>query len=105
MKRRQPYKFTIKKISPWSVMSTILVVISMVSMLLAVIFTFHNHGEARIGYGLTSILSLIFSGVGMGLGIKTRLEKDMYYIFANSGIAVNSLVLAFIIYILVLGIM
>ena len=105
MKRRQPYKFTIKKISPWSVMSTILGVISMVSMLLTVIFTFHNHGEARIGYGLTSILSLIFSGVGMGLGIKTRLEKDMYYIFANSGIAVNSLVLVFIIYILVLGIM
>lgn len=86
-------------------MSTILGVISLVSMLLAVIFTFHNHGEARIGYGLTSILSLIFSSVGMGLGIKTRLEKDMYYIFANSGIAVNSLVLAFIIYILVLGIM
>ena len=105
MKRRQPYKFTIKKISPWSVMSTVLGVISLVSMLLAVIFTFHNQGEARIGYGLTSILSLIFSGVGMGLGIKTRLEKDMYYIFANSGIAVNSLVLAFIIYILVLGIM
>lgn len=86
-------------------MSTVLGVISLVSMLLAVIFTFHNQGEARIGYGLTSILSLIFSGVGMGLGIKTRLEKDMYYIFANSGIAVNGLVLAFIIYILVLGIM
>ncbi len=105
MKRRQPYKFTIKKISPWSVMSTILGSVSLISMILAIIFTFRNHGEARIGYGLTSILALIFSGTGMGLGIKTRLEKDMYYIFANIGIVINGIVLAFLIYILVLGFM
>ncbi|MBQ7766695.1 MAG: hypothetical protein IJ397_07630 [Lachnospiraceae bacterium] len=103
MKRRQPYKFTIKKISPWSVMSTILGVITLFSMVLAIIFTFRNQGEAKVGYGLTSILALLFSGTGLGLGIKTRLEKDMYYIFANIGIILNVLMLGFMIYILVLG--
>lgn len=105
MKRRKTYKFTIKKISPWSIMSTILGAISLVSMILAIIFTFQNQGVAKIGYGMTSVLALIFSGIGMGLGIKTRLEKDMYYIFANIGIGLNGFMLIFMIYILVLGIM
>ena len=85
-------------------MSTILGVITLLSMVFEIIFTFRNQGEAKVGYGLTSILALIFSGTGLGLGIKTRLEKDMYYIFANIGIALNVLMLGFMIYILVLGI-
>ena len=85
-------------------MSTILGIITLLSMVFAIIFTFRNQGEAKEGYGLTSILALIFSGTGLGLGIKTRLEKDMYYIFANIGIALNVLMLGFMIYILVLGI-
>ena len=82
-------------------MSTILGIITLLSMVFAIIFTFRNQGEAKVGYGLTSILALIFSGTGLGLGIKTRLEKDMYYIFANIGIALNVLMLGFMIYILV----
>lgn len=104
MKRRQPYKFTIKKVSPWSVMSTIFGIISMVSMILAIILTFQNQGVAQIGYGMTAVLALVFTVVGMVLGIKTRLEKDMYYIFANVGIILNGCMLAFLIYVLVLGI-
>lgn len=104
MKRRKPYKFTIKKISPWSVMSTILGALSLLSMVLAIIFTFRNQGEAKVGYGMTAVLALLFSGTGLFLGIRTRLEKDMYYIFANIGIILNVLMLAFIIYILVLGV-
>lgn len=104
MKRRQPYKFTIKKVSPWSVMSTILGVVSMVSMILAIIFTFQNQGIAKVGYGMTSVFALIFTLAGLVLGIKTRLEKDMYYIFANIGIILNGCMLAFLIYVLVLGI-
>lgn len=104
MKRRKPYKFTIKQISPWSVMSTILGAISLVSMILAVILTFRNHGEAKIGYGMSAILALLFSGTGLALGIKTRVERDMYYMFANAGIVLNGLMLLFLIYVLVLGI-
>ena len=104
MRKRKSYKFTIKQISPWSVMSTILGVITLISMVLAILFTFRNQGEATQGYGLTTILSLLFSGTGLGLGIKTRLEKDMYYVFANIGIVLNLLMLAFVIYVLVLGI-
>ena len=85
-------------------MSTILGIITLLSMVFPIIFTFRNQGEAKVGYGLTSILALIFSGTGLGLGIKTRLEKDMYYIFANIGIVLNVLMLGFMIYILVLGI-
>lgn len=85
-------------------MSTILGVIALISMILAIVFTFRNQGDAKIGYGMTAILALIFSGTGEVLGIKTRLEKDMYYIFANIGIVLNGIMLAFLIYILVLGI-
>lgn len=105
MKRRTPYKFTIRKYSPVSIMSTGFGVITSVSMILAVIFTFRNQGEALLGYGLTCVLSLLMAGCGLGLGIKTRLEPDMYYLFANIGIILNGLVLAFLGYLLVLGTM
>lgn len=85
-------------------MSTILGAITLISMVLAIIFTFRNQGEAKAGYGLTSILALLFAGSGLFLGIKTRLEKDMYYMFANIGIILNILMLVFIVYVLVLGI-
>ena len=85
-------------------MSTILGTVTLVSMLLAIILTFRNMGVAKQGYGLTSILSLIFSIMGLVLGIKTRLEKDMYYIFANLGIIINGIMLVFLGYVLVLGI-
>lgn len=105
MKKRKPYKFTKKQFSPWSVMSTILGLVSLCSMILAVIFTFQNQGEARVGYGLTSIFALIFSGIGMTLAIKTKMEPDMFYLFSVLGIVLNGLVLLFLIYILGLGIM
>lgn len=104
MKRRKAYKFTIKKISPWSVMSTALGAITMFFMLLAVILTFLNEGVAKIDYGFTSILAILFSGTGLGFAIKTRLEKDMYYIFANLGIVLNGIMLLFMMFVLILGI-
>lgn len=105
MRKRKPYKFTKKQFSPWSVMSTILGAISCISLLLAVIFTFQKHGEAPIGYGLTSILALIFAGIGIVLAIKTRMESDMFYLFSNLGIILNGLALFFLMYIFGLGIM
>ncbi|MDD6733732.1 MAG: DUF6142 family protein [Lachnospiraceae bacterium] len=103
--RKRQYIFTNKKISPVSITSTAFGVIALVALCTAIFLSFKRGGDAPIGYGFTTIGSLMLSVAGLVLAVRSRLEKDMFYIFAYLGMGINVLNLFFIMYILGLGIM
>ncbi|MDD2971067.1 MAG: DUF6142 family protein [Lachnospiraceae bacterium] len=95
--------FTNKDYSNKGIMSTILGMISIGSICLAVYLTYQNHGQAEFRYGSAALLTLLFAGVGMGLGVASRMEKDKFYLFTYLGITFNFVALAAISFILYAG--
>lgn len=85
-------------------MASILGVISNVSIVLAVYLTYQNKGVAPMQYGTVILLSLIFALVGLGLGIRSNLEKDIYRLFPILGILLNSIAVLASGFILYLGV-
>lgn len=98
------YKFTKKKNPPKGIMSSSLGLISLVSVVLAIYFTYLNKGMALAQYGSVIFLSLIFAIVGMVLGIMSYLEQDIYKVFPVTGIVFNSIDLLVIGFVLYLGV-
>lgn len=91
---RKSYKFTNRNFSYISIMSAILGIISFISVILAIVLAFLNGGVAGQNLGITGILAMIFSITGLVLGIRARLEKDMFYLYAYIGIVTNAIVIA-----------
>ncbi len=103
MSLKKNYIFTNKKYSEKSIMSAILGVISLGALIAAVYCTFLAGGEATIGYGVTGLLAAVFSVIGLLLGILSKLEKDMFYLFSYIGIVTNICAIAAIGYIIYVG--
>ena len=76
---------------------------SLVSLILTVHYTFLNRGVALTRYGVAAVLCLLFSAVGLILGILAKLEQDKFHLFAWVGIILNLLTLAGISFILYAG--
>lgn len=89
MKKRNGYIFTNKRQSNRAIMATILGVITSFSLLAVIQLSFLQQGNAPISYGLTGLLSMLMSLVGLVLGIITVLEKDYYKLFPALGIILN----------------
>lgn len=100
---RKGYIFTDKVESKRGMMSTFFGILSLVSLIMAVHLTFVNEGAAFVKYGVVGFLCLIFSGVGLVLGIMAKMEEDKFYLFAWLGIILNLLTLAGISFILYAG--
>lgn len=91
--RKKNYIFTNRKHSEKAIMSTVLGIISIVAFLAVIYLTYKKQGEAPINYGLTGLLTAVFSLTGFVLGIVTIMEKDRYKIFPGIGIVLNTLAL------------
>ncbi len=100
---RDRYMFTDNRHPEKGVMSAILGCISMGAIIAAVLFTYRDGGEAQLRYAAAVMVAACFSVAGIILGIMSRFERDIFKLFPNLGIILNSLSLAFIIFILVLG--
>lgn len=70
-------------------MSTLLGLIAVVSVAAAVYFTYLAKGAAPMQYGMVILLSLIYSMIGMALGVRSLLEKDIFKLFPITGIVLN----------------
>lgn len=104
MFQRRGYKFTKKKNPQQGIMASILGTIANISMVLAVYLTYQNKGVARMQYGTVILLSLIFALIGLVLGIRSCLEKDIYKLFPVLGILLNGVAMLIGGFILYLGI-
>lgn len=103
MKKRKGYIFTNKRHSDRGIMSVILGVISLASLGAVVFLSYRSGGEAETGFGFTGVLALIFSLVGIVLGILTLRDKNYYRLFPVLGTLLNLAALAGISLILYAG--
>ncbi len=86
--------FTTNKQSDRGIMSLVLGIISLLSLLYCLIFSYVREGEVireRFGAGL--ILTLIFCIAGELLGVYSRSEADRYKLVPTLGILINGIVL------------
>lgn len=103
MKKRKGYIFTNKRHSHRAVMSVALGLISLVSLGIVIFLAYRSGGEAAVNYGFTGLLALLFSLVGLVLGVLTFSDKTYYRLFPVLGILLNFAVLGFISLILYAG--
>lgn len=87
--RKSGYIFTDKKNPRWGIMSTLLGLIAVLSVAAAVYFTYLENGAAPMQYGMVILLSVIYSMIGMVLGVRSLLEKDIFKLFPIMGIVLN----------------
>lgn len=97
------YKFTDKKISPFSVMSVSLSLISFIALVILIIMSFKLAGQIELKVGLTTFLCLIFSLTALGLSIRTYFQKNVYHIFSHIGTGISAVNILFIMYVYGVG--
>lgn len=84
-------------------MSTILGVISLVTLVYAVVMSYLRAGNIPRQYGAAALLVMVFAFVGIILGVVSKTEKDKFYFFTYLGITLNVLALGIISVILYAG--
>lgn len=83
------YIFTDKKNPRLGIMSTILGLIAVVSVVIAVYVTYLDKGVAPMQYGMVIFLSVLYAIIGIVIGIRALLEKDIFRLFPIMGIVLN----------------
>ena len=103
MSRKNNIMFTNKKHTERGIMASILGVISLLTLIYSIVTSYRNGGNVPMQYGLAVLLAMIFSFVGIFLGIVSKSERDRYYFFSYMGIVLNVLALAIVSMILYAG--
>ena len=85
------------------VMSAILGCISVTALVVAVVFTYRDGGQAQLRYAAAALVAAVFSVAGFILGIMSRFERDIFKLFPNLGIILNLISILFIVFLLVLS--
>lgn len=85
-------------------MSVILGIISLASLVTVVFFSYRSGGEAAVKYGFTGVLAMVFSLVGMVLGVLTVSDRNYYRIFPVLGTLLNLIALGGVSLILYAGV-
>ena len=97
------YIFTNKTFSQKAILSVILGIIGIVSIIVAIVFTYSNGGLATLEYGGVVLLSLLYGFAGLILAILSKKEPDKYYFISYLGMVLNSCIIAMVSMILYAG--
>lgn len=100
---RKGYIFTSKNHPARGIMATILGILAIITLGVAVYLSYINGGESSITYGAAGLLAVIYMIVGMGLGIWSVMEKDVFKLFPVLGIVVNTMAFGFLSLVLYAG--
>ena len=84
-------------------MSAILGAISICSGAVVLYLAYLKGGDVPISYGLTGLLSAIFSVVGLILGVLAVQEKEVFKLFPVLGIILNLAALGILMFVVQLG--
>ena len=92
--RRSRYIFTDNK-HPWrGIFSTLLGLFAFVLLTGAIDLAYQGGGRAGARSVAAFLLAVVFSIGGELFGVLSRLEQDIYPLFPNLGIALNAVVIA-----------
>ena len=97
-------KFTNKKHSERGIYSSVLGVIALASFFLVIRLSYLHGGGMDPKLGAATVFALIIAIVGMVIGVLSRQEEDVYYVFPDMGIFFNGLVIAGNIALLYIGV-
>lgn len=98
------YKFTNRK-HPWTaIVSVFFGCLSIVSIVLAIYFTYKAGGEAAFRYGMVCLYSVLLSIVGEAMAIVAYCDKDQFYFFPVLGMGLNAIVMVAGLYIVFAGV-
>lgn len=86
---KEGYIFTDKKNPHLGIMSTLLGLIAVVSVVVAVYLTYLAKGAAPMQYGMVIFLSVLYAVIGIALGIRALLQKDIFRFFPILGLVLN----------------
>lgn len=100
---RKGYIFTSKNHPRKGIMATILGILSIITLGTAVYFSYMNGGESSVRYAMAGLLAVVYMIVGMGLGIWSIMERDVFKLFPVLGIVVNTIAFGFLSLILYAG--
>lgn len=103
MAKKNSYMFTSKQHTQKGIMSTILGVISLATLVYAVVVSYLKAGDIPRQYGAAAMLAMIFAFVGIILGVVSKTERDKFFFFTYLGITLNVLTLVVISVILYAG--
>lgn len=78
-------------------------IISLASLGIVIYASCQSGGTAKTGYGFTGLLALIYSLIGLVLGIKTAVKEEYFRIIPILGIVLNAAALGAIGLILYMG--
>ena len=98
------YIYTNKKNPKWGIMSSILGLISVASVCLVIFLTYKGKGAAPMQYGTVIVLSLLYAGIGLLLGVRSLIKPDIFRFFPVVGIIFNVLAMIACSFILYLGV-
>lgn len=102
--RRRGYMFTGKSHSVNGVASTLLGVISFVSMCIVIYLSYKIKGAMSPKLGAATFFAMLIGIGGEILGILSRREEDVFQLFPNLGITLNTISLVIVVYLLYIGI-
>ena len=92
LKRPRSIKFSNKKQSETGIMSAILGVISLFSIVIALVLSYVRE-SATPRLGIVVMLCLLFSLSGLILSLFSGKDEDKLQLFSGSGLALNAVVL------------
>jgi len=101
---RRSFMFTSKSHSEKGMFASGLGVISLISILLCVYLSYKQGGEMDPKLGAAAFFALLIAIGGLTMGIIARREKDVFYLFPDLGIALNTISFLIILALYYLGI-
>jgi hypothetical protein len=101
--KKKNIKFTDRNHAVNGIISTILGGISLVLMLVLVLLSYSQAGNAGVYTGSIGLVAMIVSIVGLFVGISSFKERESYYLFSKIGSLLNIMIITFWIAIYVIG--
>lgn len=86
---RHGYKFTDKNNTKGGIGSTLLAMIGFVMLVMGVIISYKNNGNAGLSVGALGTCSFMVTTIGFVMGLMSFKEKERFYLFSWIGTILN----------------